>query len=92
MNQKLTKLPVLIGLVFYDWIGKDGKSIYNTEEGVDLSMGDFHSGSTFKGTIVLDSVQLEELEEASKKGISPVFWVSPRWEERKAIIDKAVEG
>lgn len=65
-----------IDLVFHDWIGKSGKSIYNTTEGIHLSTGDFHSGSTFAGQILLDSGQEAELLKAVGEGYSPVFWIS----------------
>jgi len=61
-------------LVFHDWI-KGGKSIYQTEEGVGLSTGDFHSGSTFPGEIELDEEQTQELKDAIDKGYSPVFYI-----------------
>ena len=40
-----------IKLVFLDW-EKDGKSIYNTPEGVELSFGQFHSGTMFDAEII----------------------------------------
>ena len=64
-----------IKLVFNDW-QKNGKSIYNTEAGVHLSMGDFHSGSVFDGEIVVSADQKLELEKAMEAGYQPVFWVS----------------
>ena len=64
-----------IKLVFNDW-QKDGESIYNTEKGIDLSMGDFHSGSVFNGEIVVNAAQKLELEKAMKAGYQPVFWMS----------------
>ena len=64
-----------IKLVFNDW-QKRGKSIYNTEEGIILSMGDFHSGSVFDGEIVVSADQKLELEKAMEAGYQPVFWVS----------------
>ncbi len=64
-----------IKLVFEDW--RDGaatiKSIYGTLEGVRLSLGDFHSGSTFTGEIVLDIEQEEELRRSILVGAVPVF-------------------
>lgn len=64
-----------IHLIFDDWL-KDGKSVYNTEEGVDLTMGPFHSGSTFKGTISLPEEHAQELKAAIDKGCNPVFWLT----------------
>jgi len=65
-----------VKLVFYDWL-KTGKSIYiePSEDGCGLSMGDFHSGSTFDGKIELDADQEKEFEEAIAKGYQPCFWV-----------------
>ena len=64
-----------IKLVFNDW-QKDGGSIYNTEEGINLSMGDFHSGSTFDGEIIVNADQKLELEKAMEAGYQPTFWMS----------------
>ncbi len=63
-----------IKLVFQDWI-KGGKSIYQTSEGVDLSMGVFHSGTTFDGYIEIDECDEKELVKAMNNGAEPVFYV-----------------
>jgi len=63
-----------INLVFEDW-QKNGKSIYNTQKGIELSCGDFHSGSTFSGEIKLTDDQKRELETALASGHTPVFRV-----------------
>jgi len=65
-----------INLVFDDWIGKDMKSVYNTINGTHLSIGNFHSGTTFSGQILLDSEQEDELLQALDEGYRPVFWIS----------------
>jgi len=65
-----------IQLVFDDWRRARGKkeSIYYTDEGVELSMGEFHSGTTFNATI---DVEYEEdwLREQLEAGYEPVFYV-----------------
>ena len=66
-----------IKLVFNDW-QRNLKSIYNTEEGVKLSSGDFHSGTTFKATIALDEEHEQVLREALEAGAYPVFDVTMR--------------
>lgn len=66
---------VKVKLAFLDWREK-GKSVYATDRGVELSMGDFHSGSTFPGTIELDQEQAEELTEAMRSGLQPCFWMA----------------
>jgi len=53
-----------------------GKNIRNTEKWLQLTSGDFHSGSTFNGDIRLDEEDEIELREAIKKGFHPVFWVT----------------
>lgn len=60
-----------IKLVFEDWRDPTGKNIYSTEEGIRLSAGDFHSGSTFTGTIDLDIEQEEDLRRGLR--VVPVF-------------------
>ena len=71
-----------IKLVFDDW-RTCGKSVYNTEEGVELSSGDFHSGTTFEGEIVLDAEQEEELKKRLGDRYQPVFWVCSTEAEQK---------
>jgi len=66
-----------IRLVFADWLDKDHRSVYSTEKGVDLSMGQFHSGTTFDGAIRLDSDDRGELESAMASGYTPVFHLIP---------------
>ncbi len=61
-------------LVFDDW-RRRGQSVYSTEAGVTLSMGDFHSGTTFPGTIDLDAEDEIELRGALRDGFQPVFWM-----------------
>ena len=63
-----------VKLVFEDW-KKRGYSIYNTEKGIELSSGDFHSGTTFNGEIHLDGEQIEELKRAFYDGYTPSFIV-----------------
>lgn len=65
-----------ISLVFDDW-RKDGKSVYSSQTGLDLSMGDYHSGSTFPATIELDKDQEQELIAALNNGFRPTFWIGP---------------
>ncbi len=61
-----------IKLVFDDWKLK-GKSIYNTETGIELSSGDFHSGTTFDGDIWGQPEQMKELQDAMRAGYTPSF-------------------
>ena len=64
-----------IDLVFDDW-RKDGQTVYDTEEGMELSLGDFHTGTTFSGGIELDAVSERELRGALEAGCEPLFVVS----------------
>ena len=66
-----------IRLVFADWLGKNHRSVYSTEAGVGLSMGQFHSGTTFEGTVRLDPDDRAELEVAFASGYTPVFHLIP---------------
>ena len=63
-----------IKLVFEDW-QKDGKSVYQTPEGIYLSLGNFHSGTTFDADIDLDAGDEKELQRAIDAGFVPVFVV-----------------
>ena len=65
-----------IHLIFDDW--KDipnNKSVYSTELGVNLSMGQLHSGTIFEGLIQLEEDQVADIEEGMKHNIKPVFYV-----------------
>ena len=59
-------------LVFLDWQER-GQSVYNTEIGVQLSLGSFHSGTTFCATLSLDADDAADLRDAVVKGYRPVF-------------------
>jgi len=63
-----------IKLVFEDW-KKNGKSIYNTEEGIELSIRNFHSGTIFDGKINLSPDDEKELKEAMKNKNFPSFYL-----------------
>lgn len=63
-----------IKLILEDW-QKNGKLLSNTNDGVFLSMGDFHAGCTFEGNIELTVDQRLELIGAIAAGYRPVFWV-----------------
>ena len=64
-----------INLVFDTWRRK-GIDIHGTMEYVELSLGLFHSGTTFQGEIVLDDEDAAELQDALDNGYQAVFWVS----------------
>ena len=68
-----------IKLVFHDVINtlykKAFESEYRSEIGLELTSGDFHSGSTFRAEIELTSEQQEQLENFFKEGLNPVFYV-----------------
>ena len=65
---------VEVRLAFHDWY-REGESIYNTNDGLELSLGDYHSGTIFHGSLMLDEENLEELREALKRDALPVFAV-----------------
>lgn len=67
-------MRIPIQLVFDD-LRRAGVSIYHTEEGMELSSGDFHSGTTFPGTIELDAGQAADFAEMRSRDIDLVFWV-----------------
>ncbi|MCK4626293.1 MAG: hypothetical protein KAV00_13325 [Phycisphaerae bacterium] len=64
-----------IKLIFQDWT-REGSSIYEKEEGVKLSLGDFHSGTTFDAEVHLDIEQERELRLALATSAVPVFSVA----------------
>jgi hypothetical protein len=71
-----------VKLVFDDWRrwvpdGSKDESIYNTEEGMELSTGSLHSGSTFKAVVELSDDDAARLSSAMSTGIKPVFYAVP---------------
>ena len=65
-----------VKLVFQDWIvPMTGKSIYQTEEGVELSMGNLHSGSTFDAEVRFTTEDMAFIDEGKTIGAVPVFYV-----------------
>lgn len=66
-----------VALIFEDWQDPNGVSIYSTEEGVELSMGDLHSGSTFYAELEVDEDTAEELHRANASGCKAIFRVVP---------------
>lgn len=64
-----------IELVFDDWRDAKYKSIYRTTEGVELSLSDFHSGTTFEAEIVLDEESEQILRQALANKFHPVFYI-----------------
>ena len=65
-----------IKLVFEDWQKRDGESVYDTEKGLELSLGDFHSGTTFNATIQVDlDDSLDLIAAVNQEGYTPVFSV-----------------
>jgi hypothetical protein len=68
-----------VELVFHDW-RKEGEadSIYNTELGVVLSVGDLHSGTVFHADLTLTPEIEREITRAWEEHKAyPVFWVVP---------------
>ena len=73
-----------IKLVVDGWRDKNNHSVYTTEQGVTLSSGDFHSGTTFEATIETDDA--EWLREQLAAGYVPVFYAVANT--KKALEDK----
>ena len=67
-------------LVFDDWrMYGHTDSIYNTELGVELSMGDLHAGTGILGSITVPDHVAEEIQRAwDRHGAYPVFRVMPQ--------------
>lgn len=63
-----------IELVFYKWKGRRLVEVSGGKR-INLEMGDFHAGSTFKAEVGLTCSQEEELKKAMVKGYKPIFMV-----------------
>ena len=64
---------VKVRLVFDDWRKKGVRA--SDADCLCLMAGQFHSGTTFPGSIELDEEDAEELLVALRDGFQPVFWV-----------------
>jgi hypothetical protein len=64
-----------VQLVFYDWMDiKNNLSMYHTQIGLELTMGDFHGGTVFEAEIDFEDYQ-GEIAKAKEVGIVPVFYL-----------------
>ena len=65
-----------IKLIFHDWV-KNGESVYDTEDGIELSLSDFHSGTVFYREIRLDKEhQLLFFEATKKRLLSCILYIT----------------
>lgn len=67
-----------IKLVMNDWyIAAQNKTVreVDVEQEIELTLGHFHSGTTFDGTIELDEGDEKELRRALKQGHEPRFYI-----------------
>lgn len=69
---------VYVRITLDDWRGPSGRSVYSTAEGVWLSLGGLHSGSTFSAILELDTEDAADLREALGRGFRPVFWCTAK--------------
>ena len=80
-----------IQLVFHTWLGRDSKPVTYYKE--ELSVGNFHAGSTFDAKIDLDLDAADDLRAALAEGYKPVFYamaVDPdSW---RSAANKLLEG
>ena len=64
-------------LAFEDW-QKNGESIYQTPLGIELSLGDLHSGTLFDAEIIIDlDIEREIMGAFAKYNAIPVFRILP---------------
>ena len=63
-----------VDLVFSHW-ERRGMALDRTEEAIELSMGNFHGGSTFSGSIDLEEDDRLDLIDAAKIEADAVFSV-----------------
>jgi len=67
-----------VRLVFCDWQTADGESsVYSTQAGVELSLGNLHSGTVFEASAAFTICDDADLRKAWRLGIVPVFALLP---------------
>lgn len=64
-------MKVKIKLVFDDWQDKQCKSVYSSK--YELSLGNFHSGSTWDGEIEIDEYDLIDIRKSISEGHRAMF-------------------
>ena len=64
-------MKVKIKLVFDDWQDKQCKSVYSTK--YELTLGNFHSGSTWHGEIDIEESDLREIKRSISEGNRAIF-------------------
>jgi hypothetical protein len=64
---------MFVKLVFAEWLDRDFKSVYYTPKGVDLSTGQFHSGTTFDALVDFGPDEQAEMKAALADGYIPAF-------------------
>ena len=80
MAIKFLKKPIHMT---FDDLRNQGESVYSTEQGIYLTAGNLHSGSTFPGTITLREDDMDDLNKMFEAGLQPVFWIGPIWDTRR---------
>lgn len=54
---------MLLNFVFDDWRNDKRESVYSVEKGASLSLGSFHSGTTFIGDLYLSHDDEQDLRQ-----------------------------
>jgi len=68
-----------ISLVVRDWRKESsGVSMTNTEKGIELTMGQLHGGSAFKGWVELDEDDWQHMVSALGDGYVVMFYAVPQ--------------
>ena len=62
---------IFVTLIFEDW-HRDGVSVYNDPIGVELSMGDLHSGTSWDITLSLPQEIINTIARAAEHGVYPL--------------------
>lgn len=65
-----------LDFIFDDWRDREGQSVYGkaVDFDNDLSTGQFHSGTTYRGILLMDKGAREQLVASMKQGFAPAFY------------------
>jgi hypothetical protein len=63
-----------VKFVFLDW-QRGLNSIYYSEEALEYTEGDLHSGATFSGTIEINDGDAERIKLALSRDAAPVLYI-----------------
>ncbi len=83
-------MKIAVQLVFNDWQDQNFNSVYQNEDGIELSKHNFHSGSTWHCDAEMTEAEIQEIQKAQEKGFRPVFELIPKESNPMSVYDNHI--